>query len=135
VELALEELRRAAEPPERVPDLVREVADELPVGLLLRKQPLLARLAQLLLDGPQLREQREADRVDAGHRAGDRHRLAPSQMRDVLRRVVPVRRPRLVQRALERLPLDEEAEERLPDQASRAGGEEAFGGRVGIADD
>ena len=55
VELALEQLRRAAQAAQRVLDLVREVADQLAVGLLLVDQPLLARQAQLLLDRPQLR--------------------------------------------------------------------------------
>ena len=58
IELALEQLRRAAQAAQRVLDLVREVADQLAVRLLLDHQALLARLAQLLLDRPQLGEQR-----------------------------------------------------------------------------
>ena len=40
---------------------------------------------------------------------------------------------RLLERALELGALGEEAEERLADQAARAGGEQVFGRRVGVA--
>ena len=58
VELALEQLRRAADAAERVLDLVREVADQLPVRLLLLERALLARDLQLLLDLAELEQQR-----------------------------------------------------------------------------
>ena len=61
LELALQELRRAAQAAERVLDLVREVADQLAVRLLLRVHALLALDAQLLLDRAQLGEQRQAE--------------------------------------------------------------------------
>ena len=48
-ELALQQLRRAAQPAERVLDLVREVADQRAARLGLVVQPLLARDAQLLV--------------------------------------------------------------------------------------
>jgi hypothetical protein len=75
-ELALEQLRRAAQAAERVLDLVREVADQLAVRLLLRLDARLALDAQLLLDRAQLGEQAEAEGVDARHGARKRHRLA-----------------------------------------------------------
>src|SRR5439155_25397429 len=50
VELAFEQLRRAANAAQRVLDLVREAPDELAVGLLLLLQALLARDLQLLVD-------------------------------------------------------------------------------------
>ena len=103
VQLALEQLRRAAQAAERVLDLVREVADQLAARLLLGGEALLARLAQLLLDRAQLGEQRQAERVDARHGARQRHLGTPAAagVGDVLRRVVPVRDARLFERALQ----------------------------------
>ena len=69
VELALEELRGAADAAERILDLVREIADQLAVRLLLLEQPLLARDLQLLVDVPELEQQRGVVRVDRRHRA------------------------------------------------------------------
>jgi hypothetical protein len=77
LELALQQLRRAAQAAERVLDLVREVADQLAVRLLLRLDARLALDAQLLLDRAQLGEQAEAEGVDARHGARKRHRLRP----------------------------------------------------------
>ena len=56
-ELALEQLRRAADAAQRVLDLVGEVADQLPVGLLLLEDLRLARDAPLLLELAHLHEQ------------------------------------------------------------------------------
>jgi len=67
-------------------------ADQLAVGLLLGRHALLARHAQLLLDRPQLDDQREALGLDARDHAGEQQRLvAEPHVGDVLRRVVPVR--------------------------------------------
>ena len=60
IQLALEELRRAAQAAQRVLDLMGEVADQLAVRLLLKDEALFARIAQLLLDGTQLCQQRQA---------------------------------------------------------------------------
>jgi hypothetical protein len=60
VELALEQLRRTADAAQRILDLVREVADQFAVGLLLLQQLLLARDAQLLVDRPELEQQRDS---------------------------------------------------------------------------
>src|SRR5581483_2478691 len=91
-QLALEKLGGAAQPAERVANLVREVADQLAVRVLLGHEALLARLAQLLLDGPQLGEEPQLAlarplRVDARQHARKRNRLAPAAAEaDVLRR-------------------------------------------------
>ena len=58
VELALEKLRGAANAAERILDLVREIADQLAIGLLLLVEALLARDLQLLVDVPELEQQR-----------------------------------------------------------------------------
>ena len=58
VELALEQLRGAADAAERILDLVREAADQLAVRLLLLEQALLARDLQLLVDVAELEQQR-----------------------------------------------------------------------------
>jgi hypothetical protein len=50
-QFALQQLRRAADAAQRVLDLVRQVAHQLAVGLLLLGQLLLARGLQLLVDG------------------------------------------------------------------------------------
>src|SRR6266849_2734020 len=134
VELALEQLRRAAQPAERILDLVREIADQLAVGLLLEHQALFARKPQLLLDRAQLDEQREPVRLDSRDHAGERHRLVPgANVADVLRRVVPVGGARLTQRALELLALGKELQERLAEQAFRAGSEQVFRRWIGVA--
>ena len=65
VELALEELRRAADAAQRILDLVREAADQLAVRLLLLEQALLARDLQLLVDVAELEQQRRIDRRPA----------------------------------------------------------------------
>jgi len=54
LDLHLQQLRRAADAAERVLDLVRQVADQLLVGLYLAERALLAVLARLLLDLDQL---------------------------------------------------------------------------------
>ena len=69
VELALEQLRGAANAAERVLDLVREAADQLAVRLLLLVQPLLARDLQLLVDVAEFEQQRGVRRVDRRNRA------------------------------------------------------------------
>ena len=58
VELALEQLRRAAYAAQRILDLVREIADQLAIRLLLLEQALLARDLQLLVDVAELEQQR-----------------------------------------------------------------------------
>ena len=70
VELALEQLRRAADAAERILDLVREAADQLAVRLLLLEQALLARDLQLLVDVAELEQQRGIGPVDRRHGAG-----------------------------------------------------------------
>ena len=62
LDLHLEQLRRAADAAERVLDLVREVADQLLVGLRLAERALLAVLARLLLDLDQLDDARASSR-------------------------------------------------------------------------
>ena len=87
VELALEQLRRAANAAERILDLVREAADELAVGLLLLVEPLLARDLELLVDVAELEQQAAIVHVDRRDRArevqprlGRRHRArAPAR--------------------------------------------------------
>ena len=69
VELAFEQLRRAANAAQRVLDLVREAPDELAVGLLLLLQALLARDLQLLVDVAELEQQRGGILVDRRHGA------------------------------------------------------------------
>src|SRR5258708_29194873 len=136
IELALEQLRRAAQAAQRILDFVREIADQLAVGLLLEHQALLARVAQLLLDRAQLREQREALGFDACHGARERQGLAAHPaVRHVLRRIIPVRGERLAQRAFELGALDKKLQKRLPVEALRAGGEQVLGGGVGVAHD
>ena len=58
VELALEQLRRAADAAQRILDLVREAADQLAIRLLLLEQALLARDLELLVDVAELEQQR-----------------------------------------------------------------------------
>ena len=58
VELAFEQLRRAADAAQRILDLVREAADQVAVRLLLLQQALLARDLQLLVDVAELEQQR-----------------------------------------------------------------------------
>ena len=102
VELALEQLRRAAQPAERVLDFVRQITDQLAVGLLLGHHPLLPRQAQLLLDRAQLDQQRDAGGVDSGHDARQRQLFASrAQVSDHLGRVVPVRFQGLCEGALD----------------------------------
>src|SRR5438477_12963376 len=64
VQLALEELGRAAQPAERILDLMGEIADQLAVRLLLEDQALLARVAQLLFDRAQLGKQPKTLGID-----------------------------------------------------------------------
>ncbi len=62
IDLHLEQLRRTADAAERILDLVREVADQLLVGLHLVERALLAVLARVLLDLDQLDEHASACR-------------------------------------------------------------------------
>ena len=71
VELALEQLRRAADAAQRILDLVRETADQLAIGLLLLEQALLARDLELLVDVAELEQQRCVAVLDRRHRAGE----------------------------------------------------------------
>ena len=57
VEFAFEQLRRTADAAERILDLVRQIADQFAVGLLLFEQALLARSLNLLVDRPQFEQQ------------------------------------------------------------------------------
>ena len=99
VELALEELRGAADAAERIPDLVREIADQLAVRLLLLVQPLLARDLQLLVDVPELEQQRGLARLDRRHRAGQMElRLAGDRELELLLGVGRAAADRLVDR-------------------------------------
>jgi hypothetical protein len=58
IELALQKLGRAANPAQRILDLVRETADQLAIRLLLLEQPLFARDLELLIDMAELEQQR-----------------------------------------------------------------------------
>ncbi len=99
VELALEELRGTANAAERIPDLVREVADQLAVRLLLLVQSLLAGDLQLLVDMPELEQQRGFLRLDRGHRAGQMQlRLAGDRELELLLGVGRAAADRLVDR-------------------------------------
>src|SRR5439155_4482983 len=77
VELAFQELRGAAQPAQRILDLVGEIADQLAVRLLLENQALFARVAQLLFDRAQFGEQPKALGINARHGARQRQRIAP----------------------------------------------------------
>src|SRR5512132_4322630 len=68
IQLALEELRGAADAAERILDLVRETANELTVCLLLFEQSFFARNLELLVDVAKFEQQRDTGRVD--HRNG-----------------------------------------------------------------
>ena len=57
LELVVEQLRRAADAAERILDFVREIADQLAIGLALVEQAFLARDLYLLLDMPELEQQ------------------------------------------------------------------------------
>ena len=74
LELAVEQLRRAAYAAERVLDLVREIADQLAVRLALVEHALFARDPELLLDVPELDQETAAGnvRVDLDRRDGAR---------------------------------------------------------------
>jgi hypothetical protein len=71
IELSLEQLRRAPDSAERILDLVREIAHELAVRLLLLVQTLLARDLQLLIDVPELEQQCGIAAVDRRDGAGE----------------------------------------------------------------
>ncbi len=78
VELAFQQLRGAADPAQRVLDLVREAADQLAVRLLLLEQAFLARDLQLLVDVAKFEQQRCVADVD--RRNGARQvQLRPSR--------------------------------------------------------
>src|SRR4051812_9345891 len=118
-ELALQELRRSAQAAQGITDLVSQVADELAVRILLGDDALLARLAKLLLDRPQLGEQAQYVRVrafsvDACDGARQGHGISPgAAVGDVLRRVIPVGDAGFFERAPELAALREQAQERM----------------------
>jgi hypothetical protein len=99
VELALEQLRRAADAAERVLDLVRQVADQLAVGLLLFGQLLLARRLQLGVEGAEF-EQQAGLPASTGVTVQSRCRgwRAMAMHREVLPGVAPVVGQRIVER-------------------------------------
>ena len=75
-ELALEQLRRAADAAQRILDLVREVADQLAVGLLLLEDLGLARDLQLLLELAQLEDEARVAGLHRGDHAMQVHAFA-----------------------------------------------------------
>jgi hypothetical protein len=64
VELALEQLRGAANAAERILDLVRQAANQVAIRLLLLEQALLARDLQLLIDVAEFQQQDRAGNID-----------------------------------------------------------------------
>ena len=135
VELALEELRRAANAAERILDLVREVADQLAVRLLLLVQPLLARDLQLLVDVPELEQQRGVVRVDRRHRAREVElRLAGDAELELLLGVGRAARDRLVDRGVEARGVGEDLPRAMADQMLLRELEQVLGGRVRVDD-
>ena len=135
VELALEQLRRAADAAERILDLVREAADQLAVRLLLLEQPLLARDLQLLVDVAEL----DAAARDRRASIGDtvqvrcslrlaRRRRARAPARCTTRRDVT----RLVDRRRERRAVAEELARRVADELRARQLEQVLGGRIGV---
>ncbi|OPZ04581.1 MAG: hypothetical protein BWZ09_01707 [Alphaproteobacteria bacterium ADurb.BinA305] len=135
VELVLQQLGRAADAAERVLDLVREVADELAVGLLLVQQLLLARDAQLRVDRAEFEQQAHACGVDRRHRAVEPQRLGVAALHaDVLAGVAPVGAQRVVERRGQAGRAAEQAFERLAEQLAPADREQVLRARVEVAD-
>ncbi len=78
-QFVLQQLGGAADAAERILDFVRQVADQLAVGLLLLDQALLAGGGQVVLDGLQFEQQAHSGRdfrAQRGHRAVDVQNLA-----------------------------------------------------------
>ncbi len=120
VELALEELRRAADAAERVLDLVREAADQLAIGLLLLELAFLARDLQLLVDLAELQHQRDVLVLDRRDGDGEvRALLAGHAELELLLRVGGARRERVVDGAGEEPRVHEQRADRIAREARR----------------
>src|SRR5262249_6671793 len=131
LELALEQLRRAAQASERVLDFVREIANQLARRDLLVEQALFALHAQLLRDRSQLDEERRFAVIHARENASKRQRIASLGLVDrVLRRVIPARRYRLSQGSLELRRFGEEHRKALPGERACTDFEQVLGSRV-----
>jgi hypothetical protein len=132
VELALEQLRRAADAAERVLDLVREAADQLAVRLLLLVEALLARDLELAVDVAELDEHRGV--VDVDRRRGARQvqpRLAARAELDLLLGVGRSARAGLPDRGVERGAVAEDLRGPALDELLARQLEQVLGGGVG----
>src|SRR6185312_14733890 len=134
-QLALEELRRAADSAERVLDLVGEVADELAVGRLLLEDLRLARDLELLLELAQLQQQPRLRRLDRADHAVQVQPLARHLERELVLVEPGIRFDRLREPLEERLVAGERPVERRADEVPESLREERFrrGIRVGDA--
>src|SRR6185312_6474881 len=135
IELALEQLRCAADAAERVLDLVREASDQFAIGLLLLEQPLLARDLELLVDMPELEQQRRLARVDRRYRAREMQPGAAERRK--LELLLGVRRTggdRLVDRGGKRRAHGEQLGERMTRKLPPRQFEQVLGGRIRVDD-
>ena len=134
-ELALQQLRRPAQTPQRISDLVREIADELAVCLLLIHLPLLARELELLIHrakldqkarGAGLRRRNQAIQMQA--------RLCRAREGQVAAGVAPVMPQHFVEADDELRGIGEQMRQWLANHVLQAEREQVFRSRIGIDD-
>ena len=132
IELALEQLRRAADAAERILDLVREVADELAVGLLLLEHLRLARDLELLLDLAEFHHQPRFTRFDRADHAKQVHALAADVELQIVLAEARIRIDRLAQALHEGRVAGKQLRELRADEMLAPMDEERLGGWIGI---
>jgi hypothetical protein len=135
-EFALQQLRRTADAAQRVLDLVRQVAHQFAVGLLLLGQLFLARGLQLLVDGAHLEQQARIAGLDRGDRAIDvKLHVLSAFDQDVVAGMAPVVLQRIVERGNQLRRLAHQSLQGMAEQLARAHGKQVLRRRVEVADD
>src|SRR5215471_17653345 len=136
VELTLEQLCGPADAAERILDLVREIANELAICLLLLEQPLLAGDLELLIDVPEFEQECSSIRFHRRHRAREMQpRLRVDSELELLLGVRSAGSQCLVDRLEERGRVREDGADGIADQLAPGELEQVLRSRVGVTND
>ena len=131
----LQQLRRTPDSAQRVLDLVRQVTDELAVGLLLLQQLLFAGNAQLSIDQPELEQQTHPGGVGRTDGTVEVQRVGiGADDAKILAGIAPVGLERVAQRGLKSVGFAEQAPEGHAHDLLLADGEQVLGTRIEVAD-
>jgi hypothetical protein len=130
-----EQLRRAANPAERILDLMREIADQLLVRLALIEDAFFAVELELLDIFAQFDQYRHAGQIEGRDRRMHVQGFTTRALeRQIQAFVVELMRQRLLKQIVKRVTVDEVTRQRLVLHGFQRTVEQALGGRIEIAD-